>query len=306
VDHHLERGLRLHKEPEHKNLYSWAINELDEQGRTVGHDQIPWPWMLRFTATSCSLGDSINIKTRSPISETPFETREIEQRQIIRLQLRPGDPGDDDPRWYTKFSMFGTDRIIKDFHLEIHPIADLQQEESCSAWGTVSYTADIDFRDHTFDDCVVFYLHVRPEAFARYAAKMSDGAVDDIVFSVGSVDGFYSDWSPSISTDSVKVLTPSDEHRLDLPPGLGVEPPRLGRVGEANLYIDRRLQFGKREEPRPEVEDEPDEGVPPLPAPPPVAMMDPQAMKALRSLKRAAWFGVAFLALIFIAVLSRN
>jgi hypothetical protein len=37
MEFHLERGLRLHAEPEHKSLYSWAIQEIDAQGRQIGH-----------------------------------------------------------------------------------------------------------------------------------------------------------------------------------------------------------------------------------------------------------------------------
>ena len=36
MDFHLERGLRLHTEPEDKSLYAWAINEIDPRvGRSV-------------------------------------------------------------------------------------------------------------------------------------------------------------------------------------------------------------------------------------------------------------------------------
>src|SRR5271155_3842405 len=54
---------------------------------------------------------------------------------------------------------------------------------------------------------IFFYLFVKPETFAGYAAKITHGLVDEIVFSVGSVDGFYSDWSPSAFASQVKVLT---------------------------------------------------------------------------------------------------
>ena len=74
MDFHLERGLRLHTQPEHKNLYSWAINEIDAQGQQIGHDQIPWPWTLYFTATSCVLGDSIDI-------ESQFQMRKPRRRR---------------------------------------------------------------------------------------------------------------------------------------------------------------------------------------------------------------------------------
>jgi hypothetical protein len=38
VDYHLERGLRLHTRPKHERLYTWAINEIDAQGKQIGED----------------------------------------------------------------------------------------------------------------------------------------------------------------------------------------------------------------------------------------------------------------------------
>jgi hypothetical protein len=131
MDYHLERRLRLHTDPEHKNLYTWAIQEVDAQGK-IGRDQIPWDWTLNFTATSCVLDDSIEIKSRLQSYETA-PVPEIAQGQSIRIRLRPGHPydGDDDD---TTFKMFGTDRAIKNFDLHIHPITDPAEQESCRAW----------------------------------------------------------------------------------------------------------------------------------------------------------------------------
>jgi hypothetical protein len=245
VDFNLDRRLRLHTDPEYKNLYSWAINEIDAQGKRIGRDQIPWPWTLYFTATSCVLGDSFDIESQSKEEEATAPPK-ITQRQIIRLQLRPGRPSDDGDE--TSFSMFGTDRTIKSFQLEIHPIVDpAARQESCQAWGSVSWT-DKDEIDSigTTDDCVVFYLFVTLDTFARYGAKVAHGLVDEILLRVGSVAGFYSEWSPSISTNEVKVLTAGKEHEVTLPTGLDFKPPRLGEVGEAELLINRRLEFRKR------------------------------------------------------------
>jgi hypothetical protein len=120
------------------------------------------------------------------------------------------------------------------------------------------------------------------------------------------VHGFYSEWSPSISTDNVKVLTSGSEHKITLPPGYR-EPPRLGHVGEAALYINRRLEFGKRA-PEPEaVEEMADFGTerafPETQAP---AAVDPRMLQMLGSLRRAAWFVVCLLALIFIVTLLKH
>jgi hypothetical protein len=136
VDFHLEHGLRLHTDPEYKQLYGWAINEIDAQGRKIGDDQIPWVWTLNFTATSCVLGDSIDIEPQFQTEETTPAPPKITQRQVIRLQLRPGRPWDDEDE--TSFSMFGTNRTIKSFQLEIHSIADSTEQESCRAWGSFS------------------------------------------------------------------------------------------------------------------------------------------------------------------------
>ena len=305
MDFHLERSLRLNTKPEHKNLYRWAINEIDVQGRQIGPDQIPWVWSLHFTATSCVLGDSIKIESKQPKEEATPAPPEITQRPVIYIQLRPCRPWEDGDYFdSTSFSMFGTDRTIKSFQLEIHQITDPTEQESCTAWGSTSYTAEVDFRAETTDDCIVFYLFVQSETFARYVAKISHGLVDEMALSVKSVAGFYSEWSPSISTHRVKVLTSGSEQKIIMPPGHSFKPPRLGYVGAAELLINRRLEFRKRPLEPQTVEKMGESGteraVPVTQSP---AAPDPKTLQMLGSLKRAAWLVVGLLALIFIAML---
>ncbi len=106
---------------------------------------------------------------------------------------------------------------------------------------------------------------------------------------------------------SGQTLTRGDELKVALPRGVE-DPPRLGRVGDAALYINRRLEFGKRA-PDPEGEDDTfGRGtvlVSPEAKTATAAAPDPQTLKALRSLKRVSWFIVGLLALIFLAMLSR-
>jgi hypothetical protein len=307
MDFHLERSLRLHTEPDHKSLYSWAINEFDAQGKQIGHDQIPWNWTLYFTAMSGVLSDRIEIEPRFRTDEAALLQSEITQSQVIQLQLRSGDSRDQGKfSRETSFRMFGTDRHIKSFQLSIYPISDPTKIATCTAWGSVSYTAEVDFRDLMFDDCIEFNLFVTPETFARYAAKVSDGLVDEIVFSAGSVAGFYSEWSPSISTDSVKVLTKGDEHKIELPPGFQFEPPRLGDVGSARLYINRRLDFDKPTSDIDGFDDATDDrtaltdsGMKNL------AATELRSYIMLASIRRAAWFVVSLLALILVIALFK-
>jgi len=317
VDLHLERELRLHTEPKR----GWTINEIGPDGQQIGSDQIPWEWSFNFTATSCALSDTFEISqpldlkfkitaadgtvTEKNSGDGKWPT--IDQREIIRAQLRPGHPRDDGDDWsQTTFSMFGTNRAIKKFELNIHPLANPADQEECSAWGCVSYTTEIDFRDETTDDCIIFYLFVKPETFARYVTKVANGLVNELILRVGTVHGFYSEWSPSISTRNVKVLTADKEHKVTLPPNHRDEPLRLGYVGEVHLCINRYLELGKRAPAPVTAEAATEIETDPAQVPAPAAGADPRMLKMLRSLRRAAWFIVWLLALIFVLMLMRR
>ena len=174
--------------------------------------------------------DNLEVETERQSDGAAQAPPKITERQHIRILLDPGHPSHSED-YETTFSMLGTDRVIKSFDLNIYPITNPAEQESCSAWGSVSYTAELDFREETSDDCVIFYLFVKPETFARYGAKIVHGLVSEIIFSVGSVAGFYSEWRPSISTGNVKVLTGDQE--IKLPPN--IELPRLGTSAKSDF-----------------------------------------------------------------------
>jgi hypothetical protein len=166
MDYHLDYGLRLHTEPKHKSLYNWAINEVEADGRPIDRDQIPWVWTLLFSATSCVLTNRLEIATQFSLKSESEDPPQIETDQIIRMTLRPGMRANGEFVDDVTFSMFGTKRTIRDFMLEVRPLDDSAKAEGCGAWGSVSYTSEIDFRNETVDDCIWFYLYVKPETFA--------------------------------------------------------------------------------------------------------------------------------------------
>jgi hypothetical protein len=302
MDYHLDYGLRLHTEPKYKNLYSWAINEVGTDGSPIGLDQIPWDCTLFFSATSCVLTSRLEIAAPFSLRGESESPPRIEADQIIRMTLRPNVRRSGN----VTFSMFGTKRAIRDFTLEIGPLNACAEAEHCNAWGSVSYTTEIDFRNETADDCVWFYLYVKPETFARYVALVERGAIDNVLFSVRSVDGFYSEWSPSISTNGVKVLLTGDEHKLDLPPDFQGEPPRLGRVRDARLLVHRRLELEKDSPSLPAIDEEADPKPPVNSVLQVTSEMDPRLLPVLASLKRAAWIVVALLVVIALIGLQKH
>jgi hypothetical protein len=251
MDFHLEHEVRLNTEPEHKSLYKWSIVEVDAKSQKTSRDYVPWQWNLFFSATSLVLSDNIDIsrpfkfQSRDIAPEDDKET--VRHGQSIRIQLASGDTRRVRER-SPAYSMFGTNRGIETFELHIYPLDNPDEQERFGVWGCPSYTTEIDFRDDTSNDCITFNLWVKPETFAGYVTKIANWQVDEMVLRVGHVDGFYSEWTPGISTDHVKVLTADKAHKITAPSDTQLAPPRLGRVREAQLFINRLLEFHPKDE----------------------------------------------------------
>lgn len=230
LDYHLESKVVLNDQPQHPNLYKWSLSEVGEPPCRLRSDQIPWDWSLYFMLSDIELHAEVDL---DPYSVPDSEKARVVSRDSIRANLRPGRRGTDDRITY---SMFGTERRIEDFTLTVRPTPE-DVEEHCRAWGLVSYTTEHDFRDVTMDDCVGFELYLSPERFAHMADRMASRAVGGGVLRVQDVSGFYSDWSPSISTSHVKVLTDEAAHPLEIPEGCEIVPPRMQTVAEFDLSL---------------------------------------------------------------------
>lgn len=238
----------------------------------------------------------------------PYPQRLTDDR-LIRAQLRPSVFGDENDwrRRKPRFSMFGTNRVIEEFVLDIRPsnAEGREHAEGCWVRGGVSYTSeDGDFRQRTEQDVLVFTLTVRPDAFALYAAMITQVAVTDLTFRVSSVQGFYSEWSPAISADHVKVLAAGDAQPLE-PKVEGIDPPRLGDIGDVDVNFIRRLVLERKPPAPDEVEGEIAEGPLVETQPQGSALADPTLIKTIRGLKRAVWIVALLLVAILLNLLSR-
>ena len=241
LDYHLDYRIRLTDEREHKSLYGWCFQEIDENGKKVGRDLIPWNWSLYFSADELTLREELDMEMNHLRKEGP--EREIKSSESISAKLRSGFAHEE--RSNAAYSMMGTKREIEDFRLWIHPVDEGKPEEFCAAWGSLSYTSEHDFRDVTMEDTLQFYLRVSPERFARYVEMIRRYPASTMVLRLKDVHGFYSDWSPSISTDSVKVLCRMDEHKVEVPEGFPIDPPVLGEIGKFELTFQTTRQCEK-------------------------------------------------------------
>lgn len=297
MEYNVEHRVVLRSDSEFPSLYPWSISEVGASEGKVGRDQIPWPWTLSFEASEITLHDRVENETSfGPDGESQ---RPFIHRRIINATLQ--SPTADRASWnVTRYSFFGTDRSIDDIKLSIEELRTGEEVERCELWGCPSYTFEgADFRPETTEDYLGFCLYLRAETFARLATQISLSAATGLTFRVSGVQGFYSDWSPSIDTTRVKVLSMRD-HQVEIPDGCEIDPPRLGRVSEFHLTLSsaHKLRVGSdSDESGSEVEAvEPafQPAAPPVEAPSPAASQH-NLVAGLHQLQTAAWVIVALL-----------
>lgn len=141
----------------------------------------------------------------------------------------------------------------------------------------------------------------------HYARRIADGSADEVILGLNKVSGFYSEWSPDVFARDFKILANGDEQKVDLPVGLQFEPPRLGSIGEAQLYINANQVHAK-----PKEDDGDDPDVRPAPslmrpeAAEQPAGIDPQTMVMLKSLRSSARWVTGLLALIAVVLVVKR
>lgn len=236
MDNHFDRTTAFSDESEFKGLYSWSLQEQDADGVKVGRDLVPWEWTLYFKANDIALQEQWGVGKDRRIHEE-LEKTEIKNRRFIHASLYPDDTNGRAPN----YSMIGTNRQVTDFQLRIEELAEGQVAQ-CWSYGSVSYTADVDFRDETVDDFIIFSFYLPTETFEHYAERVVAGHITSLFLSLSGVQGFYSDWSPSISANTIKVLTSNTDHEVKSQKD-GVTIPRLGAIKKGELYFNHVTKF---------------------------------------------------------------
>jgi hypothetical protein len=230
MDYKLERKIRLNESPKHQSLYGWCLNEIGEDGKSQG-DEVTWPWSFSFTSASLRLHRGIEVKC----VERDAKSVETSNSRSITADLFSGICTDgENLKDRVNFKMFGTDRSIEKFDLCILPV-DSVEEEGCSIYASPSYDYEVDFKHGTTDDTVVINLNINKEKFDEFAKAIELKSVDFIGVRVGGISGFYSHWSPSISTGYIKVLT--EYHQVEGSDTSQVQIFRAGNVNDFSISL---------------------------------------------------------------------
>jgi hypothetical protein len=202
--------------------------------KAIGRDQIPWDWSLRFEIIELVPTCTIQIKGADA---DQAEASKAELSEYIYGKLRPSV----ESREAGLYTMFGTQRTISEFGLFIYKAT--KDESRCHLWGTVSYTSENDFEDMTQADAVAVYVHLSGEKLMKFVKFPRPTGAE---IRLKGVSGFYSDWSPSIRTDSIKILANAGDQRLENPQRLDIKTPVLGRVEEFELVLRQQYPINTK------------------------------------------------------------
>lgn len=293
VDYHFDRTAKLDTQPEHPSLYRWSIQEFSAEGEKIGRDLIPWEWSLNFFAEELILSET--VRASRFLTEKPDTT--VRRMVVAKLKAGKGEFGP------VRFSMIGTSRNVEDITVRIEALGSEDDTESCSMAGVVAFTTEVNFRNRHFPDSLEIYLNIKPSSFSRLADLVARSHVSELHLRLAHVIGFYSDWSPSVVTDSIKVLTANEKHIVETGLEGDFKPPRISEVIDFSLTTTVKTVFQK-------AVDEPLSGAveeEPKPEPKVLVLLERMTaafevhgrrLGALTSLQWAAWIAVIFLAAI--------
>jgi hypothetical protein len=246
MDYELERKVLFNSEPEHKLLYGWCLNEIDENGNKIEPDLIPWSSSLYFTASSLRVVRNTSIQIKSEDNSTFVS--ESSQRTEIRGIFQSGYQTERNKiQDNVRFSFMGTEREIQDFSLSIWASKEAHQD-SCSVVAIPSYESEIGFRKRTEKDYLGFEISLNKKYFEELVCAIEAGSADNATMRVKFVQGFYSEWSPSIYTNFIKVLPP--EVTVDGLDAGKFTPPTTNIARDFDLTITRVRQSGPQTSPR--------------------------------------------------------
>jgi hypothetical protein len=239
LDYETDLNVSLETETEYKSLYSWCLKETNNEGKQVGRDWIPFAYSVNFYATSFTTYSRFATDwAYNHSDEGDDKNRPIISEATINAKLKIGYY--DDSRWWRSppISMLGSSRNIEEINLRISRVDDAASER-CSIWGTVAYECEIDFRDERTEDCLEISIYLEGQKFDNLFNLISRREVDRLSLRLSLVKGFYSEWSPSISPEFIKVLENAENQGLQIDEEWKEKIPTLGKVGEFSLSVEK-------------------------------------------------------------------
>lgn len=242
-----ERKIKLNRDTKHKSLYSWCLNEFDEKNTSIQKkDLIPFKWGFRFTGTSLKLSNKLTL-TRDSQNDTSdaSKSKSIYGNFYSGICL-DGKNLDDD----VTFSIFGTARKISEFNVTINEQKDSTAEEVCWFNAFPSYVSEgADFQEEIEPDFAGFSIQLKSEKFNEIVKLIENRSIDSVNLYISKIEGVYAEWTPTITTQYAKILTPNNiVDDVDLKDFEGTT---VGKVGEFDISFLTHSRLNIKQDLRP-------------------------------------------------------
>ncbi|GGI92287.1 hypothetical protein [Legionella impletisoli] len=245
MDYNLKHKILLVENSEDSNDFPWSIREGSKRS-----DYIPLECeFLYFTASELRHHYFLQIEASSNSEEVEEEKEPRVESESIRGVLHPGYCNDGKVlKRDTMYSMFGTDRLIKDFRLYISKIKNPNDKEKCLIKGHVGYTTEGEgFLEETIDDSIFIDLTLTQQQFDHISELIISNCIDIFEIMLSTPSGLYSKWSaaascgvPSGGEYYIKVLADEKYHKVETPENCKITPPRLLGNTDFEMTITQR------------------------------------------------------------------
>lgn len=198
-EYFLELNAKLNKEPKNKALYDWCINEIHKETKVKGRDLIPFDGINEFKSTNISYNVSLENNT--------YKSKKFfYQNEWIKVQMIPDNE--------ERYTMLGAARDIKDIVLTIHKKDKMIKGNNMRVKGYHAFSSE-DPDDIRYDEQLSFIIYLDKYNYEEIIHLAKKKLIDDVYLSVTDVKGFYSDWSPRVSSP-LKMLLTDKEHSKEL------------------------------------------------------------------------------------------
>ena len=257
MNHELNRTIKLNNDSEYSSLYSWSLEEYDSEDNKVEEGFIP----MQIGSIYLNV-ERLAYYNNFEGSKYGQESSGFKESEHILGELKTLKQNSQLHQPTTnKFSMFGTDREIKDFAIEIYKTDNGDtgkskslrknlkidsKKENAYFFAHIGYQADedLDLAAQAAEDSLYINIFLKEEKFNKIVQYIKD-EVNAKFIRIGHADGFYNRWTPSIHLEDIKIL--SDERsfekdepylqQVEMPKECDITPPRLGKLYDLTIHF---------------------------------------------------------------------
>jgi hypothetical protein len=218
------------KETPDNILYKWSLCEKNSEGLQVVSDVIPFFYNLKFTASNLNVRTTFSNYSSSDVGGQKISEIIISGEMksgVIRANHTVSD--------VVQYSLLGTNRKINSFDFNIQQTEFDTDTDQCSLYAQIEHEYEVSFRHTQVPDRLLFEIRFSKNRFQELLKLIQTDEIDCMYFNVSGVEGFYSEWSPSIYPHVIKVLTSDDKQIIDSPSDTKIIPKRTGVVHEFSI-----------------------------------------------------------------------